>query len=645
MQQLVSLVLLTLVVGSVYAMAATGLVLTYKTSRVFNFAHGAVGMFFAYVFRQLWVEWDLPLPLALFVTVGLAAPAAGIVAERLLFRPLRTAPTALKVVVTVGLLISLLGLAATIWGEAGLFVPTIIPVRSFRIAGSVAIGSDQLVVLAIAAGTTAALAVALTRTRFGLWIRAVVDRSDLAELAAIPSHRVSQGAWAIGFATAALGGILLSPLIGLSTFTLTLLVVQAYAAALIGRLESLPMTFVGGLVIAGLEQSATLYLPRECAACQILKPSIPFLLMFALLAWAAGFPRGRLGRWVATAAVQEPAAPPPQPKSSRPSRAPRTFASGLLLLCVIAPLLSPRWLLRVEDALAVTGIFVSIAVLTGLSGQISLGHTAFVGTGAFVMGALAGRVPFPIALVAAGAATVPVGFLVALPAIRLQGIFLALLTFGYGLVASSLFSSALTNAAAGVEVARPSFASSDLGYLYVLVVIVVLLVFLAANLERSPTGRILAAIRDSERASLAIGISLPSYKHAVFALSAFMAGIAGAGLGGFQRVVTFIDFHIFFSLVWLAVAVIGGLGSVWGAPVAGLVWLLLGSFAPGSKGQILFGLGAIVLARTPRGIAGSAGAVLDALGRLSWFPRAAADRFARTTAEGTEVTSAPPRHA
>jgi len=643
--QLSSLLLLTLVVGSVYAMAATGLVLTYRTSRVFNFAHGAVGMFSAYVFRQFWVVWHIPLPVAVFLVVGVVAPAAGVVMERLLFRPLRSAATVVKVVATVGLLVALQGLVTLIWGKAGMFIPPLVAVRSFRVTSNLAIGSDQLLILAVAVGTILGLGLLLSRTRFGLEIRSVVDRPDLAELSGVRSGRVSAVAWGIGFATAALAGVLLSPMIGLDSYTLTLLVIQGYAAAIIGRLVSLPMTFVGGLLVALLEQSATLYLPPACGPCRAIRPSIPFLLIFVVLALAAAMPKGRLGAWVAIATRDETAAPPPRPRQRERRRVAPVALVAFGLVALMGPLVSARWLLSLEGALALTGVFASISVLTGLSGQISLGHTAFVGTGAFVMGALAGHpgFPFPLALVLAGLAAVPVGLLVALPAIRLQGLFLALLTFGFGLVATSLFGSSLGHATSGVTVARPSFASSDLSYFYVLLVIAALLLLVASNLERSPSGRILASIRDSEKAARSIGLNLARYKLAAFTLSAFMAGIAGAALGAFQTVVTYNDFNIFYSLIWLSVAVIGGVGSVWGAAIAGLVWLA-GSVGAGSSGQIFFGLGALLLARNQQG---ALGALRDALGffsRLSELPRVAVRGFsAREAPEiSGEVTGGPP---
>jgi ABC-type branched-subunit amino acid transport system permease subunit len=274
-------------------------------------------------------------------------------------------------------------------------------------------------------------------------------------------------------------------------------------------------------------------------------------------------------------------------------------------LAALGPSLDGAWLLRAERGLAMAGVFASLIVLAGLSGQISLAHTAFVGTGAFVMGGLAGGLglPFGVALVLAGLAAVPVAIFVALPAIRLHGLHVALLTFGFGLVVAKFFESRLTGGTTGTAIPRPSFAATDRAYFWVLLALAGVLLLAARNLHRSPSGRVLGAIRDSEVAARSVGVSIPVYRLAVFGVAAFMAGISGAALGALQGLVTFQDVHPLFSLMWLSVAVIGGLGSIWGAVVAAAIW----AFAATSSGplaQLGFGLGAMFLARNERGVVG-----------------------------------------
>jgi branched-chain amino acid transport system permease protein len=619
----------------VYALAAAGLVLTYRTSRVFNFAHGAVGMFSAYLFYQATEVWGMPVvPAALLVVVGMA-PALGVLLDRLVFRSLRDAPTSVKVVVTVGLLVALQGAVSLIWGDRPRFLPPPFPEGSVRVLGGVHLGYDQLGILVVSLATLGVLGAVIRWTPFGLRVRATVDRRDLAELVGVNTGWVSAASWAMGFATSAVAGILLSPVLGLDAFVLTLFVIQAFAAALLGRLESFPLTLAGGLLIAFLEEAATAYLPAACEPCLAVRPAVPFALVFAILAVAALVPRSSWGRWVRRG-VTEPAAPAP----GEPRRGRWGLLGGMLLVGLLVAgggLLDGPWLLRVERGLAMAGVFASFVVLAGLSGQISLAHTAFAGTGAFVMAALtANGVPFVPALALAALTAVPVAVFVALPAIRLQGLHVALITFGFGLVVSRLFeSSTITGGTTGMTVGRPGFAPTDGAYYYVLLAVAVALVLAARNLQRSPTGRVLGAIRDSEVAARAIGVNLPLYRLAVFALSAFMAGAAGAVLGGLQRLVTFNDFHPLLALMWLSVAVIGGLSSPWGAVVAGALWAVGGSSA-GAIAQLGFGAGAMFLARNERGLAGLLATVPRRLARMGHtLGRAAAvERVAPVEASG-----------
>lgn len=603
MEQLMGILIVAAPVGSVYALAASGLVLTYRTSRIFNFAHGAVGMFSAYLFYQARVVWELPVPLAALLVVGVFAPAMGILAERLVFRPLRDAATSVKVVVTVGLLVALQGAATAIWGGEALFLPPMFPEGSVRVLGDVRLGFDQVSILGVSLATLVILGAIIRWTPFGLRVRAAVDRPEMAELSGIDTGRVSAASWALGFSTAAVSGILLAPILGLDAFILTLFVIQALAAALFGRLQSFPLTLGGGLLVAFVEEASAAYLPTGCELCLAVRPAVPFALIFGFLAYAALVPRSKLGRWVRVSAP-EPSAPPPM-------SAPRGRSGWIAGLGVagaaaaVAPFLDGAWLLRAERGLAMAGVFASLIVLAGLSGQISLAHTAFVGTGAFMMALLAGSlgVPFPVALLLAALAAVPVAVFVALPAIRLQGLHVALLTFGFGLVVARMFESRLTGGTTGMTVPRPESAGSDLAYFYVLLGIAVVLLAAARNLHRSPTGRVLSAIRDSAVAARSIGVSIPLYRLAVFALAAFMAGAAGAGLGGLQGLVTSFDFHPLMSLMWLSVAVIGGMGSVWGAVVAAGVWAV-GSASADPLSLLAFGLGAMFLARNERGVVG-----------------------------------------
>ncbi len=243
---LVPLVIVGVVMGAMYALPAMGVVLIYKTSRVLNFAHGAMGMFSTFVAYQVGVVWGRPVWQAVLAAVVFAA-LLGVLVERLTIRPLEGRPPLVKVVVTLGWLLLLTSLAGFIWGANAYHAPVkVAPDRVVRFPG-VNISVLQLVNLAVAGGLTLALAFFFKFTRLGIAMRAVADNVQAARILGIRVDLVNSAAWAMGSVLAAVGGILLSPMITLDTVQLTLLVISALAAALMGGLVSLPVTFVASI--------------------------------------------------------------------------------------------------------------------------------------------------------------------------------------------------------------------------------------------------------------------------------------------------------------------------------------------------------------------------------------------------------------
>jgi branched-chain amino acid transport system permease protein len=608
------------VIGSVYSVAATGLVITYRMSGVFNFAHGALGMFAAFFFSWLVQRIGLPIFPAMLVTVLGLAPVTGVLLHFLIFRPLRDAPTVVKIVVTIGLLVALQGLASTFWGRAGLSPQQIFPTTVFRITRGLAVGADQIGVVALGTAVSIGLWLLLAKTRFGVTMRAVVDRPELAELGGISAGRVAAGSWVLGSALAALAGIMLTPQVSLEVFTLTLIVINAYAAAMVGRLESLPLTFAGGVLLGVLETIAVRVLPANVS--NSVRPSISFVLLFALLLIprkrkplrepreaAATAPPRQLTEELATA----------EAIARRPLRD-RAIASGGLLLIVLAlpAVLGAGMTFTLDLALTHAIIFLSLVILVGYGGQISLGQAALAGVGGVVTAHLVSGLGLSwfFAVPLAGLAAVPVGALLAYPALRLHGLFLGLATMAFALLMDNAFFArvVVTGGTTGIRVDRPAGVADDHRFYYVLAALFALLAWGAENLKRGRTGRILAAMRDSETGARSVGISMKSYKVAVFAMSSFVAGVGGAAHTAMFGRVSSDEFQIFFSLVWLAVAVVGGISSWFGALIGGLVYefvpYLIGQVQSPTLGPVLndlvpvfFGVAAIALARNPHGIA------------------------------------------
>lgn len=275
MTSLIAFTLLGLVTGAGYAIAACGLVVTYTTSKVFNVAHGAIGMVMAFLYWELAVHRGLPAILALVLVVGVIAPAFGVVIERFVMRRLTDAPVSVVLVVTVGLLVGLIGAAQAIWPPTARVVEPFFPASGVWL-GDVFVSAHDILTIVVAIAVAAGLYVLLGRTRIGMAMRAAVDNRELLALHGGRPYLVSAVSWAIGAALGALAGILLTPVVQLDYFELTLLVISAYAAAMLGRLKSLPLTFVGALLLGVLQSYAVGYLPssgaltgcgRRCRRC------------------------------------------------------------------------------------------------------------------------------------------------------------------------------------------------------------------------------------------------------------------------------------------------------------------------------------------------------------------------------------------
>ena len=246
-----------LVVGCIYALLSSGLVVTYTTSGIFNFAHGAIGMIAAFTYWQFHIAWGWPPYLALPVVLLVVSPLMGVAIERVLIRPLRGAPVDLTLVTTMGLLLLLVGIGQWIWapGTARRLPQFFEQSKPLSLPG-VQISRNQLIVVAVAIAVAVGLRLLFAKTRIGIALRAVVDDPDLLAMAGARPARIQALSWALGSALAGLAGILLAPLVTLDALLLTLLVVNGYSAAMVGRLKSLPATAAGGLLL-GLLQPMT----------------------------------------------------------------------------------------------------------------------------------------------------------------------------------------------------------------------------------------------------------------------------------------------------------------------------------------------------------------------------------------------------
>ncbi|CAM5406598.1 ABC transporter permease subunit [Streptomyces purpurascens] len=577
------LTLAGLSVGGAAALTGIGLIVTYRATGVLNFAHGAIAMVCAYVLRECVVEWGWPLWLGATVTLLVLAPGLGVVLERFVFRPLAVlgGDPAQTLVASIGVFVLLVGGAALLWGQgAREDAPELVPDEPW---------GQLAVVLVLAAGVT----VVVRRTRFGRELRAVVDDRQLAVLGGIDADRVAAAGWAFGSFTAGLTGVLLAPYVRLDPYGLPLLVMEVVAVAVAARMRSLPVAVVVALGI-GVAQSQLTRLHPPGWGEPLLQAVGTNLFVVALLIAALVLPgvgtRDALPR-TATARV-------PTPPGA-------WIVAAVLFLLPLG--LAGRDLHTSVQVPALAVILLSLVVVTGRGGQISLGQAAYAGLGALFTALLAAgrfpglpRVPELAALAVAVVLVAPLGLLTGWPAIGRRGLALALATFAVG-VGVSRFVFAQPYATSGLSLGRPAGFDGDRAY-YVLELLLLAVALLATHaLRRGRTGRALAAMRDHERGAQAAGVQVPSLKLLAFVAGAALAALGGGMLGMGLRAFDAAAYDPVRGLLWFAAVVVLGADSTLGALAAAALLVGLDAGTRGGVAAALIGILAILVGRFPGG--------------------------------------------
>ena len=523
MSSFLPFIVIGLTSGSVYALAGIGLVLTYKTSGLFNFAQGTIAALMAFAFFELRQRSHLPWVLAFVICVLVLSPMAGLILERLA-RQVADAPAVMKIVAVVGLWVAVQQALIIQTGGRTIVVHSYLPTKTFRIFG-VNVGYDQAIVMGIALVSMLALTWLFVATRLGWSMRAVVDQPELLALTGTSPAKVRRRAWYIGASFAGLSGVLLAPTVGLDASVLTLLVISAFGAAAIGMFRSIPLTYLGGLIIGVLAALSTKYV-GNIAWLSGVPASMPFIVLFLVLLLARR-------RWLVDFTVDRKAK---VVESRRLPRSGKIVAGAVVAFVVFGiPYMVGTRLPIYSSALAYVIIFLSLALLIRTSGQVSLAQLTFAAVGAVAFGRLAASagVPWVAAVLIGALIAVPVGALLAIPAVRRSGLFLALASFGFAVLFEQLVYP--TNLFGGSEgnlpAPRPSFASGDKAYYYLLLAFVAASIVLVTGLQRGRLGRLMRAMADSPTALNTSGMSVTAVKVIVFCVSAFLAGLGGALLG------------------------------------------------------------------------------------------------------------------
>ncbi|MEU2792979.1 ATP-binding cassette domain-containing protein [Streptomyces sp. NPDC007100] len=586
------LTLAGLAVGSAAALTGIGLIVTYRATGVLNFAHGAVAMVCAYVLRQLAVGWHWPLPLAAAVTLLLVAPGIGLTLDRAVFRPLSVhgAGPARTLVASLGVFVLLIGAAGLLWGPgARADAPALLP-------------ADPWVQLGTAVALAAGVAAVTRWTRFGRELRAVVDNRPLAVLSGIDADRVAAAGWAFGSFTAGLTGVLLAPLLRLDPYGLPLLVMEVMAVAVAAGLRSLPVAVAVALGI-GVAQSQLTRLHPGGSLEPLVQAVGANLFVVALLAAALALRGLGLPSSLADAAGRTGTPLRTGPLPDRHGRAwlvcgiffllPLGFAGGDLRVAVQVP------------ALAV--VLLSLVVVTGRGGQISLGQAAYAGLGALFTALLTtGRfpglpaVPGLPALLLAVLLTAPLGLLTGWPALRRHGLATALATLAFG-VAVSRFVFTQPYATAGLTLDRPAAFAADHAYYVLELALLGLALLGVAALRRGRTGRALAAMRDHEPGAAAAGVPVPALKLGAFAVGAALAALGGGMLGMALRTFDPASYDPVRGLLWFAAVLVLGADSPLGALAAAALLVGLDSGTAGGAAAAVIGVLAVLSGRLPQG--------------------------------------------
>jgi branched-chain amino acid transport system permease protein len=558
-----------LATAAIYAISASGLVVTYTTSGIFNFAHGAFSMMAAFMFWQVHVAWGVPVIPAVILVVFVIGPLFGALIERVIMRGIEGTTDVVKIVVTISLMIALIGLANVIW-DPNVGRPVQAQIGGVADILGVPVSYQRILTMVVAAIVAGALAFMFKYTRLGIGMRAVVDDRSLMMLNGGRPGRISMMSWALGAGMAAISGVLLASEQTLSATTLTLLFINAYAVAVVGRLRSLPGVFLGA-VILGLSQSYVIgYLDQSSTVGPIslraVAQALPAVMLFVVMVLQ---PQDRL---VAKGSTR-------RTTPSRPPSQQFALVGGLVFVIVVAALgslVSGPNLNLLLGGFFTAVVTLSLVPLTGYAGQISLAQLTFTGIGAVAM-ATWGANGEPWAVLLAVGLCAIVGGIVAFPALRLSGIYLALATAAFALFCSSMvFNQTTVMPGANRQVPRLSLGPLSIDSDYSQLVLFAVLFAVIGNglilLRRSSWGRRLTAMKDSPMACATLGLNLTSTKVGVFALSAAIAGAAGAVSG---RTFLADSLSLPGSLSITMIAVVGGIGSVAGAFFGGL---LLGAF-------------------------------------------------------------------
>ncbi|ETA05505.1 ABC transporter [Gordonia alkanivorans CGMCC 6845] len=590
MTQDIQFLLLGLGNGAVYAALALALVMTYRSSGVVNFATGAIALYIAYTYAYL-RDGELLIPIPGFPkTIDLGGPlglapamvialliAAGLGALLYLcvFRMLRTAPATAKAVASIAVMLVIQALLAARVGTSPVSVDAILPTDIIEI-GDIRVPADRVWIAALVVVLTVLLILAFRLTRFGLATRAAAESEKGAIVAGLSPERIAYANWALSTMIAGLAGILIAPIVPLIPVSYTLFIVPALAAALVGNFSAIGPAVAAGLGIGVLQsemthlQASVSWMPQSGMAELI---PLAMILIFLVV---RGKPLPTRG-----AIIQNTLGAAPRPRN-------------LLIPGIVGVVVALGFLIFTEGSIrgavivtfTVAIIALSQVVVTGFAGQISLAQLTLAGVAAYTMSRLTTDwgVPFPIAPVLAALAATVVGVVVGLPALRIRGLPVAVVTLSLAVFLEAFWfrNNEFNGGIDGAVVKDPSLFGLDLGIgsgstypniaFGILCLIVLTLVGLGvARLRTSRLGASMLAVRANERSAAAAGVNVSRTKLVAFAIGAFIAGIGGSLMAYQQTVVVPESYAAIAGIGMFALVYLAGVTCVSGGVLAGIM--------------------------------------------------------------------------
>ena len=572
-----------LVTGATYGLLAVGLVLVYRSTRIINFAHGEIGAFAAAVLGVLVLNLKVPYWIAFAIALCVGG-GTGALTEVAVVRRLRRVPRVMSVVATLGAAALLLGFESVISAQArtGLTYPQPAGLPSFRLGG-VYITPAYTAMLIFSPVAVMALTLFLRRSRYGLGIRAAAANPDAARLAAVSVSRMSALTWTIAGTLSALTAVFIFPTEGfLSSEAFgPSLMLRALTAAVIARMDSLPVALGAGLVVGEVETISGSYTSGGGPVDAIL-----FVVIVIALLLQPGVAGRRVeqGSWTSLQGFR------PVPEAWRRvwtvrSAGPTVAFVAVALAVVLQPVIGSAASFKLSTTFAIAIVGLSAFIVTGLSGQLSLGQFALAGVGGWI-GYLVAHASgnFVVAVFAGGAAAALASTVVGLPGLRIRGLMLAVTTLAFALAVSSWLLQQPWALGSGVVPGTPVVAGAQLGdsksYYWFALAFLVLATWIAVNVRRGGLGRLFVALRDNEDAARAFTVNAWGRKLQAFALAGFLAGVGGAVYAFALPSEGASTFLPSLSIDVMAMAVIGGLGIVAGPIIGAFYIFALPAFVP-----------------------------------------------------------------